>query len=140
MNEQNVSNSSRPQNATVKMSNIPVIDRIYKLNNDLKESGKKMPGHYIPDIWHHVFLDKRGRPYHLAMEIFAEVLFKHQPRQVDQHLDDGNVVAGLNKYFKNDRYQFNRGEMANRLLISHLHRRQSRHKKRTAPIGGLPEF
>ena len=28
----------------------------------------------------------------------------------------------------------------NQILISHLHRRQSRHKKRTAPIGGLPEF
>lgn len=100
---------------TVKRSGIEILDQIYDLEKDGPAFGM---GHYIPDIWTRVFLDERGRPHWLAMMVFAEVWFRHRPRQYLQIRDNGDKVITLSKGFTEDRYQFNRAELAHRLNTS----------------------
>ncbi|MGO8837579.1 MAG: hypothetical protein ACLQAH_05335 [Limisphaerales bacterium] len=121
MNEQNISNKDDGHKAkvTVKKSGNEVIDRIYELEKAQKESDDDVPlGHWLPDMWHHVFVDKRGRPHHLAMEIFAEIWFRYRPLKKEKIFSDGSIVIQLVKAFDKDRYQFNRAEMAHRLNVS----------------------
>lgn len=100
---------------TTKRSGIEVIDRVYDLEKDGPAFGQ---GHYIADIWHHVFLDERLRPHHLAMLVFGEIWFRHRPIEHRQITDNGDTVITLTKSFSGDRYQFNRAELAFRLNTS----------------------
>lgn len=108
------SNDYRQPVTTVKYSQIAVIDKIY----DLEKEGTFGMGHYVPDIWSHIFLDERGRPYWLAMLVFAEIWFRHRPRQSTQIRDNRDKVITLTKGFTGDRYQFNRAELASRFNTS----------------------
>ncbi|MGO9201302.1 MAG: hypothetical protein ACLQM8_12310 [Limisphaerales bacterium] len=92
-----------------------MVDRIYELEKDGPAFGM---GHYIPDLWHRIFLDDRARPHHLAMLVFAEIWFRHRPLQSKKVQDNGDLVITMSKGFNDERYQFNRAEMAFRLNTS----------------------
>ncbi len=105
--------NGRAHRTTVKPSGIEVVDRIYELEKDGPAFGM---GHYIPDLWYRIFLDDRDRPHHLAMLVFAEIWFRHRPREARKIQDNCDAVITLSKGFNGERYQFNRAEMAFRLL------------------------
>ncbi len=111
----NRGNGHRKPVTTVKRTGIQVLDRIYDLEKDGPAFGM---GHFVPDLWSHVFLDERGRPHWLAMMVFAEIWFRHRPRESRQIRDNGDRVIILTKGFDADRYQFNRAELAARFNTS----------------------
>jgi len=109
----------RPK-VTVKYSGIDAVDRIFDLEQKALDDKVPLFGlyHKTPNIWHYVFVDERGRPHHLAMEVFAEIWFRHRPRQIEQRHKNGDVLIMLVKNFNEEKYQFNRADLAHRLNVS----------------------
>lgn len=109
----------RQVKTTVKNSGNSTVDRLYELEKKAKEN--KIPlwgkGQFMPDCWCHVLLDDRGRPYHLAMRLLAEIIYRYQPRQETKSFRDGNLIQ-LVKNFRGETYQHNRGELAARWNVS----------------------
>ncbi len=105
---------------TIRPSGIEVIDRLYDLEKQAKAEGTSLFGLYqsVPNCWCHFIVDDRGRPYHLAMRLLAEILFRHRPRQVKKTFKDGSVVIQLVKNFRDDMYQFNRSDLAKHWNVS----------------------
>ncbi|MEI6195659.1 MAG: hypothetical protein WCS42_15165, partial [Verrucomicrobiota bacterium] len=69
----------------------------------------KMTGPLIPYPWFTKILDQRGRPYHLAILVLAEIVGWYRPKKALSKKDNSYV---FNKRFKRDRLQLSRGNMA----------------------------
>lgn len=66
-------------------------------------------GPLAPYPWFTKILDERGRPYHLAILLLAEIVGWYRPRR---ELAKGSNALVAHKRFKRDRLQISRGELA----------------------------
>ena len=80
----------------------PVVDAIGRLEH-------KFIGALAPYAWFTKILDERGRPYHLAILLLAEIVGWYRPKL---ELAKGSNTWLARKRFKRDRLQMSRGELA----------------------------
>ncbi len=80
----------------------PVVDAIGRLEH-------KFIGALAPYAWFSKILDERGRPYHLAILLLAEIVGWYRPRI---ELAKGSNTWVVRKRFKRDRLQISRGDLA----------------------------